>query len=80
MADVLLCQKSGGEVTPLRVREPDDELTAMLKMKDELAGMIQRCQSLLLTAAESPPEGSELDAMQERLDELREQLALDTNQ
>jgi hypothetical protein len=74
VAEVMLMSKVGASVAPVRIRNPEDEFTALLKIRAELDGMIQRCQSLLLTAAESLPDEEELDAIQDRLDELREQI------
>ena len=49
-------------------------MTAMRRIRDELSGMIQRCQGMLLAAAESAPDSDELDTIEDRLDELKEQL------
>jgi hypothetical protein len=67
-------QKTGATVTPIRIKQPETDITRLKRMKDELEYMIQRCQSLLFTAAETPPDEAELDAMQDRVDELRAEL------
>jgi ubiquinone biosynthesis protein UbiJ len=76
-----LVHKTGDTVTPLRVINPEEPaISALRSIRDELADMIQRCQSMMLTAAESAPDEEELDAMQDRLDDLRERLEEITEQ
>ena len=74
MAEVMLMSKAGSTVTPVKVKNPENELTAMWKIRDELEAMILRCQGMLLAAAESAPDPEELDAVEDRLEELKEQL------
>ena len=69
-----LYHKSGDVVTPLKIKEPETDLIRLERIKGELEDMIQRCQSMLFTAAEEAPDETEMDAMQERLAELREQI------
>jgi hypothetical protein len=52
----------------------ETEIAKLQRIRDELADMIRHCQSLLLTAAEEAPSAEELDAVQNRLEGLREQL------
>jgi hypothetical protein len=73
--EVMLMQKAGAAVSPVRIKYPENEISALLRIKEELGVMVLRCQGLLLTAAESAPDEQELDAIQERLGELREELA-----
>jgi flagellin-like hook-associated protein FlgL len=67
-------QKSGTTVTPLRVKSPETAVTAMARIRDEMSDMVQRCQALLLTAAETAPDEEELDDIQDRLAELRAEI------
>lgn len=70
----VLYQKVDGETTPLRIVEPDDDLTAMRKLRDEMATLVQRCQSMMLIAAENPPDEEELDAIEARVEEIKAQI------
>jgi hypothetical protein len=53
----------------------ESDVDRLLLIQAALAGMAQRLQGMLLTAAETTPDAEELDAMQVRLGELREQIA-----
>jgi hypothetical protein len=82
-AEVILMSKAGSTVIPVTIKPPENAITVMTGLKEELKAMLLdglHMVQMAMLDADYVPDPDELDAQQARLDEIVAQLTTITGQ